>query len=66
MTDEEKVTNVKAYIRWADGDGTAASVIDEMDNVADTNFIIDLRNTHVRYKATAVFEQYIKEYSNSN
>lgn len=66
LTDEEKVTNVKAYIRWVDGDGTLASPIDEMDNVGDTNFIIDLRNTHVRYKATAVFEQYIKEYSNSN
>ncbi len=66
LTDDEKVTNVKAYIRWVDGDGTLASPIDEMDNVADTNFIIDLRNTHVRYKATAIFEQYIKEYSNSN
>lgn len=66
LTDEEKVSNVKAYIRWVDGDGTTESPIDEMNNVEDTNFIIDLRNTHVRYKATAIFEQYIKEYSNSN
>ena len=60
-TDDEKITNVKAYIRWVDGDGTTESPIDILNNTEDTAFVRNVNNTDVKYKATAVFEQYIEE-----
>lgn len=61
LNDAEKITNVKAYIRWVDGDGTKESPVDILDNTEDTAFVNNVNNTDVKYKATAVFEQYIEE-----
>lgn len=61
LTDDEKVTNVKAYIKWVDGDGTTESPIDILNNTEDTAFVENVMNTEVKYNVTAVFEQYIEE-----
>ena len=59
--DIEKDEIVYAYVRWVDGDGTTESLIDVFNNTEDTAFVTNGKNTDVKYKATAVFEQYIKE-----
>lgn len=61
LADEEKIENVKAYVRWVDGDGTTESPVDILNNTEDTAFVIDEKNIDVKYKATAIFEQYIEE-----
>ncbi len=61
LTDEEKNTNVKAYVKWVDGDGTTESPIDILNNTEDTAFVDNVNNTEVQYRAIAVFEQYIEE-----
>lgn len=61
LSDDEKVTNVKAYVKWVDGDGTTESPVDILNNTEDTAFVDNVMNTAVKYKVTAVFEQYIEE-----
>ena len=59
--DIEKEETIYAYIRWLEGDGTTESLIDVFNNTDDTAFVTNGENTEVQYKATIVFEQYIKE-----
>ena len=59
--DIEKAETVYAYVRWLDGDGTSESLVDVFNNAEDTDFVTNGENTDVKYKATLVFEQYIKE-----
>lgn len=49
------------YVRWIDGDGTDESPEDELDNTEDTAFIDDSITSSVKYNASIILEQYIKD-----
>lgn len=57
----DKTSNVKAYIKWVDGDGTTESPIDQLNNIEDTNYVLEEINDNIEYKATVIFEQYIEK-----
>lgn len=57
----DKTSNVKAYIKWVDGDGTTESPIDQLNNIEDTNYVLEEINNNIEYKATVIFEQYIEK-----
>lgn len=61
LSEDEKFLNLKLYIKWAEGDGTEDSPIDELDNLGDTTYTNEDLNEAVKYKLTATFEQYIQE-----
>ncbi|MBR3614642.1 MAG: hypothetical protein IKL55_05645 [Clostridia bacterium] len=57
----KKNAHVKAFIKWVDGDGTTESLVDEYNNMQDTDYALNEENINLKYKATLTFEQYIEE-----
>ena len=56
-----KKAHAIGYVRWIDGDGTEESPEDELDNTEDTAFIEDSITSSVKYNASIILEQYIKD-----
>lgn len=56
-----KKAHAIGYVRWIDGDGTDESPEDELDNTDDTAFIDNSITSSVKYNASIILEQYIKD-----
>ena len=56
-----KKAHATGYVRWVDGDGTEESTEDELSNTEDTAFIDASITSSVKYNASIILEQYIKD-----